>query len=228
MTCPGETCSSTAGAAAGTHRRARTGTSPPTSPTVIPVVYVDPPDSVVWQARRRRRPTLRPGFEQVGDELFRLTPRALPGVTRPWPPGARSCRHQRGVRPPSRAPSSVSGGRSGGRVAGRPVRRRAHTDRRVLYGTDDFVAGAQLMGISRHWVERREPRAARGRNARAGRLGRHRGALAQLRPRRHGAAQRLRHRGLRGTRLGLGSLPGRDRPRAPRGGRRTAVRRGST
>jgi teichuronic acid biosynthesis glycosyltransferase TuaH len=123
----------------------------------IPVVYVDPPDSVVWQARHRRRPTLRPGFEQVGDALYRLTPRALPGVTRP---GLRELAHAGTRRAVRRLVARLRLHVSAQVVASLDDLFDASlTDRRVLYATDDFVAGADLMGISRTWVERREPSA---------------------------------------------------------------------
>ena len=166
----------------------------------IPVIYVDPPDSVVWQARHRRRPTLRPGFEQVGDELYRLTPRALPGVTRP---GLRELAHA-GTRRTVRRLVALHRLDVGAQVVASldDLFGACHTDRRVIYGTDDFVAGADLMGISRTWVERREPRALA--------TATHVLAVSDVIAERWrsfgyavtGAAQRLRHRDVRGHTAG--------------------------
>jgi teichuronic acid biosynthesis glycosyltransferase TuaH len=123
----------------------------------VPVLYVDPPDSVVWQARHGRRPTLRPGFERIGEQLYRLTPRSLPAVTRP---GLRELAHAT-----TRLVLRQTVTRLRLDVVAQVVASLDRlfvpniTSRRVLYGTDDFVAGAHLMGLSPRWVERREPRA---------------------------------------------------------------------
>ncbi|AXB46729.1 glycosyltransferase family protein [Amycolatopsis albispora] len=114
------------------------------------VLWVDPPVSPATPARyrglagegRRWRPRSRP----VSDRLTRLTPVALPGLSRPgvrattWPlVRAQLRRVLRGLR---RWPDTVIAcsthdvlGRWGAGVT------------KVLYGTDDWVAGAELMGI---------------------------------------------------------------------------------
>jgi teichuronic acid biosynthesis glycosyltransferase TuaH len=123
----------------------------------LPVVYVDPPDSVLWQARHGRRPTLRAGFAQVGEQLYRLTPRALPGVTRP---GLREVAHAGCRRAIRQLVEELRLDVAAHVVASLDdLFDATTTDCRVLYGTDDFMAGAELMGISRTWVARREPRA---------------------------------------------------------------------
>jgi teichuronic acid biosynthesis glycosyltransferase TuaH len=122
----------------------------------VRVVYVDPAESVVSQARSGAAVSGRSSIEQVSDRLFRLRPRTLPGVTRPLLRDLAAARTRTAVRRLSRD--------LGLHVVAQVVASMDDvflpdlTTCRVLYGTDDFVAGAHLMGLSRGWVLRREPR----------------------------------------------------------------------
>jgi teichuronic acid biosynthesis glycosyltransferase TuaH len=122
----------------------------------LPVVYVDPAESLVSQARAGRTVAARSALEPVCDGLFRLRPRTLPGVTRPFLRELAALQTRKAIR--------RLAGELQLRVAAQVVACMDDvllpelTGTRVLYGTDDFVAGADLMGISRDWVLRREPR----------------------------------------------------------------------
>jgi teichuronic acid biosynthesis glycosyltransferase TuaH len=122
----------------------------------LPVIYVDPADSVVSQLRSGGPVSVRSAVERVDTQLFRLRPRTLPGMSRAVLREVAAARTRRAVR------SLVAQLRL--RVDAQVVASMDDvflpdlTETRILYGTDDFVAGAHLMGISQQWVKRREPR----------------------------------------------------------------------
>jgi glycosyltransferase involved in cell wall biosynthesis len=124
------------------------------------VLWVDPPISPLTPARHRsgNSRAFRPVFSVINDSLARLTPVALPGLSRP---GVRATTavlvrsqvkwtlHRMQIRPFAMVathPGDLLG------YWGRDVVN-------VLYGTDDYVAGAELMGLSARYVRRQELRA---------------------------------------------------------------------
>lgn len=126
------------------------------------VLWVDPPVSVATPARYRhgQRRRIGPALRQQDPRLSRLTPVAAPGLSRPgvrqttWP----LVRAQIGwalrrlrVRPHAVVAASLDDVLGGW---GKDVRA-------VLYGTDDYVAGAELMGCSPLRLLRDERRALR-------------------------------------------------------------------
>ncbi|MGY1631526.1 glycosyltransferase [Geodermatophilus sp. SYSU D01186] len=121
-----------------------------------PVLYVDPPVPLLpgrgGLLDRRWGPTLR----QVDDALVRLTPRALPGHTRRFVDRTTTSLLRRQVEQAVRA--------LGVRVAAVVVATLedlldvCDAPRRVFYGTDDYVAGAELMGLRRSALMRAEVR----------------------------------------------------------------------
>jgi teichuronic acid biosynthesis glycosyltransferase TuaH len=123
---------------------------------LAPVLYVDPPVSR-WSHRRDRDaaealrgPRLRP----VQPRLARLTPVVLPGRSRPGMRAVTGALTRRAMR---RAVRSL-GGSVDVVVAATllPVLDTWPDARRVLYATDDFAAGAELMGIDPAWVQARQ------------------------------------------------------------------------
>lgn len=128
------------------------------------VLWVDPPVSPATPQRYRRfdaggapwRPRLR--TERPG--VFRLTPVVLPGLTRPvirattWPLVRRQTRWA--LRRIGRVPAAVVACSLDDVLRGWP-----HRTATVLYGTDDWVAGAELMGQHAARLHRQERRAVR-------------------------------------------------------------------
>lgn len=114
------------------------------------VLWVDPPVSVATPARFRgsagRRLTPRVSTVEGLDGLVRLTPTAAPGWTRPgvrlttWPLVHAQVRWAV-RRLGSRRPHAVVACSLDDVLSGWP-----RAVRTVLYGTDDYVAGARLMG----------------------------------------------------------------------------------
>ena len=124
------------------------------------VLWVDPPVSPATPARHRPGVgrLLRPRLAAAGPGVLRLTPVALPGLSRPgiraatWPTVRAQLRwalRRLGDRPRAVVVCSLDDvlGRWGDDVVD------------VLYGTDDWVAGAELMGLDRRWLEGQERRA---------------------------------------------------------------------
>lgn len=121
-----------------------------------PVLFVDPP--VSW-ATPLRRPELGPsvraaGLTQLGARLARLTPLAPPGVSRPVLRRLALATTRRALR------SAVAN--LGGDVHSVVV---GHLDdlfgvcgerQTVLWGTDNFAAAWELLGIRESWLLRRE------------------------------------------------------------------------
>jgi teichuronic acid biosynthesis glycosyltransferase TuaH len=122
------------------------------------VLYVDPPMSILKTLRDPAAGqstavrVLRPG-------LARLTPIVLPGSRRPGIVRATEELTRLRIR------SGVK--RLGGQVAVRvlasdlPLYERRSNERRVLFATDDFAAGAELLGLSREQIRHHEERLAR-------------------------------------------------------------------
>ncbi|MBI1759639.1 MAG: glycosyltransferase [Actinobacteria bacterium] len=124
-----------------------------------PVLWVDPPVSVVTPQRFRgaagRR--LTPRLTHLDSRLVRLTPAALPGWSRPgvrattWPLVRAQVRWA--LRRLAATPRAVVACSLDDVLTGW-----APGVRRVLYGTDDYVAGARLMGQDAARLERDERR----------------------------------------------------------------------
>jgi teichuronic acid biosynthesis glycosyltransferase TuaH len=124
------------------------------------VLWVDPPLSPATPAHYRpgvRRP-VRPRLAAAAPGIVRLTPVVLPGLSRPgirattWPLVRAQLRwalRRLRMRPAAVVACSFDDvlGRWGAEVTN------------VLYGTDDWVAGAELMGLDPGWLRAEEARA---------------------------------------------------------------------
>ncbi len=120
------------------------------------VLYVDPP--VSWLTPLRH-PELRhllrgPRLRMVAPRIARLTPLAPPGKGRPGVRRVTVAFTRRAMRRAAR--------RLGADVHGvvvvslEPLFGVFGERRRVLYGTDDFVAGAEILNLQTAWLVRRE------------------------------------------------------------------------
>jgi teichuronic acid biosynthesis glycosyltransferase TuaH len=124
------------------------------------ILWVDPPVSPLSQGVQRSAASrsVKPVLSVIDGRVTRLTPKALPGVTRP---GVRATTaaivrsqvrwaiHRLGIRPFALVATYLDDllGYWGRDVVN------------VLYGTDDYVAGAGLMGLSARRQRRQEERA---------------------------------------------------------------------
>lgn len=125
----------------------------------LPVLWVDPPVSVVTPSRYRgaagRR--LTPRLERLSAGMVRLTPAALPGWSRPgvrhstWPLVRAQIRWA--LRRLAARPHTVVACSLDDVLTGWPA-----GTRRVLYGTDDYVSGAALLGQDQRQLARAERR----------------------------------------------------------------------
>lgn len=125
-----------------------------------PVVWVDPPTSVLRALRGRQR---APRLTQVGPGLLRVHPVSPPGVSRP---GLRGVAHALAARA-GLAAVGAWGKRLGAVVVSSPLQLAPRVGDAVpvaYFETDDFVAGADLFGVDRSYLERRRA----GNLARAG------------------------------------------------------------
>jgi teichuronic acid biosynthesis glycosyltransferase TuaH len=126
------------------------------------IVWVDPPVSVVSPKRYRSvaRRQFLPTISAVDQNITRVAPVALPGKTRPgirWTTAPLTrvqtswALHKSGIRPFAVVASRLDGllGDWGPGV------------KNILYGTDDYVAGAELMGLSSRWLRTIEQTALR-------------------------------------------------------------------
>lgn len=124
------------------------------------VLWVDPPVSPVTPARLRGEVSggLLPALTDIGERITRLTPVALPGLTRPGirmttAPLVRAqvkwALRRRGIQPFAVVAGYLEDllGRWGDAV-------------NVVYSTDDHVAGAELMGLSADRIRAQERQAA--------------------------------------------------------------------
>jgi teichuronic acid biosynthesis glycosyltransferase TuaH len=123
-----------------------------------PVLWVDPPMSVLTPLRDRAtlKALREDRLRQVAPNIIRLTPVTVPGVSRPVLREIALRHARRSVR---RAVARI----------GLPVHATIVASlkdmldvvpgaQRVFYGTDDFVAGAKLMGTDAAWLEQLERR----------------------------------------------------------------------
>jgi teichuronic acid biosynthesis glycosyltransferase TuaH len=123
------------------------------------ILWVDPPVSPVAAALRRSAThySLRPEISVVNRQVTRLTPRAMPGLSRPGMRVTTAALVRLQIRwalrrlgiQPFAVVATYPGdllGYWGGNVVN------------VFYGTDDYVAGAELMGVSVRYKLRQEMR----------------------------------------------------------------------
>lgn len=121
-----------------------------------PVLFVDPPMSWLTPLRKPQlsRDRSTPRLRRIDHNLARLTPLAPPGVTRPLLRDAALAATRLAIR------QAVT--RLGTRVHAMivcsldPIFAACDADIRVLWGTDDWVAGASLMGLSDSRLRRQE------------------------------------------------------------------------
>jgi teichuronic acid biosynthesis glycosyltransferase TuaH len=124
-----------------------------------PILWVDPPVSPMTPAARRAgfRRTFRPVISPVDERITRLSPVALPGLTRPviratTVPLVRAqvrwAVRRLGVKPFAAVASHLD----------TALGRWGDTVLNVLYGTDDYVAGAKLTGLSARRLMKLEQR----------------------------------------------------------------------
>ena len=123
----------------------------------VPVLYVEPASSWTTGIRNPalRRDLGRPRISREGPGLIRYRPFALPGKGRPGIRSITGILTRRGIR---RAVARVGGKDVLAIIAASlaDVLNSCEARMRVFYGTDDFVAGAQLMNISDEWMVARE------------------------------------------------------------------------
>lgn len=131
---------------------------------LVDVLWIDPPRSPATPRRYRRfdtaGPSWRPRVIAAAPGLWRLTPVVLPGLTRPgirattWP--LVRAQAKAALRRLGRTPAAVVACSFDPILRGWPAGTRT-----VLYGTDDWVAGAELMGQPEDRLHRAERRAVR-------------------------------------------------------------------
>jgi teichuronic acid biosynthesis glycosyltransferase TuaH len=140
---------------AGTHRNMATAMS-----AYARILWVDPPVSPATPSEYRHGAAraVRPALAGVGDRITRLTPVCLPGLSRP---GVRAttpvlvrAQVRWAIRRLGLRPSAVVMAYFGDLLGGWGL---GVTN--VMYGTDDYVAGAELMGLPTSHLRRRERRA---------------------------------------------------------------------
>ena len=123
------------------------------------ILWVDPPISPMTPAARRAgfRRTFRPVISPVDDRITRLSPVALPGLTRPvvratTAPLVRAqvrwAVRRLGIEPFAVVASHLDTALGGW----------GNSVVNVLYGTDDYVAGARLTGLSARRLRKLEQR----------------------------------------------------------------------
>jgi teichuronic acid biosynthesis glycosyltransferase TuaH len=127
------------------------------------VLWVDPPISPATSAARRfgAARTVAPRLSAMSDRVLRLSPTALPGMRRPGVrrttapllrAQVRWALRRTGIEPAAVVATNledVLGWWGSGVVS-------------ALYGTDDYVAGAELMRMSARWLRAQEARAVAG------------------------------------------------------------------
>lgn len=125
---------------------------------LAPVLFVDPPISFLTPLRKPAlRESLRePQLRLVQPQLARLTPRTVPGISRPVLRQIGEWLSRRAIR------SAVTklGGHPKAIIAASldPVFDACPGAVRVVYGTDDWSSAGALMGVSESWLARRESR----------------------------------------------------------------------
>jgi teichuronic acid biosynthesis glycosyltransferase TuaH len=140
---------------AGTHRNMATAMA-----AHARILWVDPPVSPATTARHRHGAAraVRPVLAEAAGGITRLTPLALPGLSRPGvrsttPPLVRA-QVRWAVRRLGLRPTAVVMAYLGDLLGGW-----GPSVINVLYGTDDYVAGAALMGLPVGHLRKRERRA---------------------------------------------------------------------
>ncbi len=111
-----------------------------------PVIYVDSPHRGQWAGWLRGKP---PAIEQVLPQVLRVRVPAPPLFTKP--PGRLITRLLQWWTLRRALPAGIE---SAAVVVANPVTRfpRRLGGQRILFATDDWLAGASLMGLSRRWV----------------------------------------------------------------------------
>lgn len=124
-----------------------------------PVLYVDPPLSILapWRDPALAHGLRGPRLQLVNPRLARLTPIGPPGRGRPGLDRVADATTRRAIR---RAVQRLGRPRVHAVIAASlaPVFGVCGEARRVLYSTDDFVAGAELVKVDRNTLVRQEHR----------------------------------------------------------------------
>lgn len=118
-----------------------------------PVLYVDPPLSIRAAARRPElaKSLAEPALRLIAPGIARLTPRALPGFTRPGIHKVNSMVVRNSLREALGKLQAVVAAMI---VVGlRDIFGASREGLKVVYATDDFRAGAGLMGVPRRRLE---------------------------------------------------------------------------
>jgi teichuronic acid biosynthesis glycosyltransferase TuaH len=124
------------------------------------ILWVDPPLSPVTAARNRHGAvrTVKPSLTKVTDRIARLTPVALPGLSRPGvratTPGLVRAQVRWALGELDLRPDVVVMLYLGGLLGGW-----GEDVANIMYGTDDYVAGAELMRVSAAYLRKRERQA---------------------------------------------------------------------
>lgn len=122
------------------------------------VLWVDPPMSYLTPLRDRSalEALRQERVRRVAPNILRLTPVVAPGVTRPVMRAIAARQTRAAVQRTADAlgaePHSVITTSLNGLIGTIP------SAQQVFYGTDDYVAGAKLMGTDARWLERLERR----------------------------------------------------------------------
>lgn len=124
----------------------------------LDVVYVDPPLSLVSLLRIPETREARRGgvAREVAPGILRVTPWVVPGLTRP---GLRVVARRQVARRVAKVLDERNL-RAVAAIHAAPLASLGATAdaRTMLYGTDDWVAGAELMGQDRDWITENENR----------------------------------------------------------------------
>lgn len=121
------------------------------------ILWVDPPVSPVTPSilRNGAARTIRPVLTETSDGIARLTPVALPGLGRPGIRATtfalRRAQIRWAIRKLDLRPTAVVMLHLGGLLGGW-----GEGVTNIMYGTDDVVAGAKLMGVSAAYLRKRE------------------------------------------------------------------------
>lgn len=122
----------------------------------VPVLFVDPPVSPLSRLRNPAAAVAagEPSLRLVAPNIARLTPRTVPGVSRPVLRDVAAWATRRAIR----GAVGTIGARVRALVVGSldDVLHACDADLRVLYGTDDWTAGGELMALDERWLLRRE------------------------------------------------------------------------
>ncbi len=119
-----------------------------------PVLYVDPPLSVIRSRHADGSRAPRPRLERLSDSMLRLVPVVPPAPLRP---GVRLVSYAVMRALARRTVKMLTDDVQAVVVASlSPLLDAVPARVRTLYGTDDFVAGAELMGVGSRWLVARE------------------------------------------------------------------------